>query len=250
MRTLYRIPGAIGVVVVLAGVIGSAGMADSAEAITPQTPAAASGRDAGHQVVVPENVLNPLIGEPERHFRQASSLFTEGDNHGAASEIRAGAALLSLEAGREGGDNASGLQSAAANLDDLAAKVERGDVASRAELNQAFARADLALAKHYRETADKALTNKEHANAGRLLKAAADSLDDAVGWTGQTPSSAQAQAWDQIHALQTKIRNGANWSYGEAKKGIGYLGTQIQYLGQQMQKFGTSPGGSGSSGGP
>jgi len=43
-----------------------------------------------------------------------------------------------------------------------------------------------------------------------------------------------------MHALQAKIRTSANWSYDEAKKGVGYLGTQIQYLGQQMQNLGTS----------
>jgi hypothetical protein len=40
-----------------------------------------------------------------------------------------------------------------------------------------------------------------------------------------------------MHALQAKIRTSANWSYDEAKKGVGYLGTQIQYMGQQMQNF-------------
>ena len=38
-----------------------------------------------------------------------------------------------------------------------------------------------------------------------------------------------------MHALQAKIRTGAAWSEDEAKKGMNYLGTQIQYLGQQMQ---------------
>jgi hypothetical protein len=64
---------------------------------------------------VPENVLNPLIGESERNFRQAVSLFAKGDNRGAASQISAGAALLSLEAGREHAENQSGLQSAPTN---------------------------------------------------------------------------------------------------------------------------------------
>jgi hypothetical protein len=41
-----------------------------------------------------------------------------------------------------------------------------------------------------------------------------------------------------MHAGQAKIRTSTNWSYDEAKRGVGYLGEQIQYLGQQMQNFG------------
>ena len=49
-----------------------------------------------------------------------------------------------------------------------------------------------------------------------------------------------------MHALQAKIRTSVNWSYDEAKKGVGYLGTQIQYMGQQMQNFGGSGAKNGS----
>jgi hypothetical protein len=113
-----------------------------------------------------------------------------------------------------------------------------GNVGSRRDLDLAFAHADLALAAHYRALASQALAQKDHAAAGRWLKAAADSLDDSAAWTGQTPPAAQAEASDQMHALQAKIRTGAAWSEDEAKKGMNYLGTQIQYLGQQMQNVG------------
>ncbi len=38
----------------------------------------------------------------------------------------------------------------------------------------------------------------------------------------------QAEARDQVHALETKIRSGANWTYDEGRKGVSYLGTQIE----------------------
>lgn len=196
---------------------------------------------AQSQGALPNDVLNPLISEPQRHFDQASTLFTRGDNSGAAAEIRAAAALLRLEARREGAVHSGKLTAAAANLEQLAAQVSSGDVNSRSQLDLAFARADLALADHYRELADSALNRQEHASAGRWLKAASDYVDDASHWSGQQPPTAQAQAEDQVHALEAKIRSGANWSASEAKKGVGYLGTQIQYLGSQMQQFGAQP---------
>jgi hypothetical protein len=215
--------------------------ASSPKADRLQSRATEVGQNAAGQVTVPEDVLNRLIGQCERHFRHAAKRFAKGDNPGAASQIRVGLALLSLEAGREHAETQNALRSSADELDRLAGRVEHGDVSSRNELNVAFAHADLALAAHYRAMADEAIANKEHDNAGRWLKAAADSVDDAVCWTGQKPPTAQAEAWDQVHALETKIRSGTNWTYGEAKKGVGYLGTQIQYLGSQMQKLGSSP---------
>ncbi len=231
---LHRILKTVGVV---------AFMAATALACDPNL-ARATNAPAG-EVTVPQSALNSLIGEPDRHFHRAADLYAAGNVNGAASEIRAAAALVRMEVGRGSVQDAGKLQSAATDLDTLAGNIVNGNVASRRELDLAFARANLALASHYRSLADKALADKDRAEAARWLKAAGDSVDEAAAWTGRSPSGAQAEVWDQMHALQAKIRTGANWSYDEAKKGVGYLGTQIQYLGQQMQNFGASGAKSG-----
>ncbi len=204
-----------------------------------QIPARAANTLAG-EVTVPQSALNSLIGEPDRHFHRAADLYAKGDADGAASEIRAAAALIRMEAGRGSVQDAAKLQTAATDLGSIADNVVNGNVASRRDFDLAFARADLALAAQYRSMADMALTAKDRADGGRWLKAAGESVDEATAWTGRSPSGAQAQVWDQMHALQAKIHTSADWSYDEAKKGVGYLGTQIQYLGQQMQNFGAA----------
>ncbi len=60
-------------------------------------------------VVVEEGVLLPLVDEPEHHFHDASEYFAKGDIRNAAAEIRMGAALLKLEAGRHEAQNKGGL---------------------------------------------------------------------------------------------------------------------------------------------
>jgi hypothetical protein len=60
--------------------------------------------------------------------------------------------------------------------------------APRFEGRLRLARADLALAAHNRTMADKALADKDHTSAGRWLKAAGDSVDEAAAWTGRSPS--------------------------------------------------------------
>lgn len=61
---------------------------------------------------------------------------------------------MKLEAGRHNATNKAGLEDAAKHLDDLAAGVAPGTVKSPKELNHAFARADLALARHYHQMAE------------------------------------------------------------------------------------------------
>lgn len=213
----------------------------------PQLPTAARAADnPSAKVAVPPSALNALIGEPDRHFHRAEDFYVKGDAQGAASEIRAAAGLIEMEAGRGSAQDAAKLRTTASDLDTLADNVVAGNVGSRRDLALAFARADLALASHYRSMATEALANKDRSDAARWLEAAGDSVDQATVWTGESPSGAQAQVSDQMHAVQARIRTDANWSYAEAKKGVGYLGSQIQYLGTQMQNFGAS--GSGGAG--
>ena len=74
-----------------------------------QIPARAANTLAG-EVTVPQSALNSLIGEPDRHFHRAADLYAKGDADGAASEIRAAAALIRMEAGRGSVQDAAKLQ--------------------------------------------------------------------------------------------------------------------------------------------
>ena len=71
--------------------------------------------------MVPGDVLTPLIDQPEHHFHMASRYFAHGDRTHAAAAIRAGAALVKLEARRHDATNKTGLEDAAKHLDELAA---------------------------------------------------------------------------------------------------------------------------------
>jgi len=128
------------------------------------------------QVTVPESALNSLIGEPDRHFHRAVDLYEQADPEGAATEIRAAAGLIRIEAGRGSAEDASKLRDVATNLDALASNVVNGKVAARSR-ELAFARADLTLAAHYIHGRQSSGRQEDHASAGRWLKAAGDSVD-------------------------------------------------------------------------
>ena len=85
----FQIGTAVGVAGLMT-VIGVARIASSAHAAD----------NRADQVTVPRSALNSLIGEPDRQFHRAADLYAKGNTDGAASEIRAAAALIRLEAGR------------------------------------------------------------------------------------------------------------------------------------------------------
>jgi hypothetical protein len=197
---------------------------------TPATSSNAAPESQVGVVVIQEAVLIPLIDEPEHHFHLASKDFARGDHAQAADEIRIGASLIRIEAARNAAANKTGLEEAAKNLDDLADEVAKGTVKSQKPLHEAFAGADLALARHYHEMAEAAGQHNE-SKAGHWLKGAADSIDDAAQWSGQKLAAGGKATVNGARTLGTKIESGAKWSGDEVKKSVDALGNEIQKLG-------------------
>ncbi len=184
-------------------------------------------------LVIQEEVLIPLINEPEQHFRMAGRYFARGERTQAAAEIRAGAAFLKLEAGRHDATNKTGLEDAAKHLDDLAAGVTKGTVKSPKELNDAFVRADLALARHYHEMAEASAAHNEHEKTGYWLEGAADSLDDGAEWSGHKLAAGGKAVVNGARSLGSKLESGAEWTGDEVKKAVKDLGSEIESLGSR-----------------
>ena len=182
-------------------------------------------------VVIQEDVLIPLIDQPEHHFHMASRYFARGDRTDAAAEIRAGAALIRLEAGRHSAANKTGLEDAAKHLDELAAEVAKGTVKSPNKLHEAFARADLALARHYHEMAEASRAKDEHEKTGHWLKGAADSVDDAADWSGHKLAAGGKATVNGARSLGSSLESGAKWTADEVKKAVSDLGSEIESLG-------------------
>ena len=182
-------------------------------------------------VVVPEDVLTPLIDEPEHHFHMASSYFARGDRIRAATDIRAGAALVKLEAARHDATNRAGLEDAAKQLDDLAAGVATGAVKSPKELNDVFARADLALARHYHEMAEASMAQDGHDKIGYWIEGTANSLDDGAEWSGHKLAAGGKASVSDAQSLGVKLEGGAKWTADEVRKSVSDLGSEIDRLG-------------------
>lgn len=209
--------------------------APSAQPSAAQAPAAGQAQPpqtgGPGVIVVEEDVVLPLIDTPEQHFHAAQRYFARGDQRDAASQVRAGAALLELEAGRHDAANKDGLTKAADRLNSLATQLAKGKVKSAKELRAAFAQADLALARHYHRMAQQSLEQNDQKHTGYWLEGASNSISDAAAWSGQKLKAGTRSTLNGAQTLGRKLQTGAGWTVDKVKQGITGLGHELDSLG-------------------
>jgi hypothetical protein len=166
----------------------------------------------------------PVSEEPQRHFGSALDAYLKKDYQAAATEIRKATSYVRLEAGRATSEAKHALESSVAELDTLAASVEKGAVKEEKALVKAFTNANHALALAHRVKAAESWASKEYDKAGYELKAAAHGLESAAGWAGAEAKAGAAAAVADTKALGDKLALGA-WAHEEVAKGFEALAT-------------------------
>lgn len=173
--------------------------------------------------------------EAERYFKKAHEDFLKKDRKAAAAEIREAAALLKREERRATSEGKKDLSASAQELEKLATDVENGTVTSVKELDNAFARAHYALARHHYLKASKSWAEKEADKAGHELKAAAADLERGLTWAGHKAEAGTKTVINNTRILGEKLIKGAGWVSAEVGKGIEDLGKEIEKLGKKTE---------------
>ena len=204
--------------------IASAQLSGVAFAQTTKTPAAPTAQAA------PASVSE----EPQRHFSNAVEAFARKDYKASASEIRKATGYMRLEARRVTGNARQELNSSVAELDTLAASVEKGAVKDKKTMDMDFARANHALALAHRAEAAESWTRKDYNKAGYDLKAAARDLKSAAGWAGAEAKAGASGAVAGTEALGDKLATGATWTSDEVGRGFDVLGHALDKLGHKI----------------
>ena len=176
----------------------------------------------------------PVSEEPQRHFGSAIEAYAKKDYQAAATEIRKATSYVRLEAGRATGDAKQALQSSVAELDTLAASVEKDALKDATALEKAFTHSNYALALAHHVKAAESWTRKEYDKAGYELKAAAHGLESAAGWAGAESKAGASAAVADTKALGEKLASGATWARDEVATGFEALGNAINALGQKI----------------
>jgi hypothetical protein len=176
----------------------------------------------------------PVSEEPQRHFLDAAAAYAKNDLRTATVEILKASSYVRLEAGRATGEAKQELDSSVAQLDKLAAAVEKGAVKGEQSMVKVFAKADHALALAHRSKAAESWAHKEYDKAGYELKAAAHGLEAAAGWAGGEAKAGASAAVADTRALGDKLVSGANWTRDEVAKGFESLGNSLNAVGQKI----------------
>ncbi len=185
-------------------------------------------------LVVDETSWYPYVDEPDRHFQNAHQSFVAKDYDKAAEEIRKGEAFVKLEARRASGDVKHSLNSSAQELDQLAVDTKKGTVKSVRDGDNAFERADRALAQSHEIKAKESWAKKETSKTGYEMKAAALSLEQSAAWAGSEAKSGVSTVVSDTRTLAGKLADGTGYAAEEVDKGIQQLGTKIADLGHKV----------------
>ena len=176
-------------------------------------------------ILVEEDVLLTLVDEPGKHFHQAKESFMKKDMVAAGTEIVKGAAYLKLKSGRATEEGKKLLAASIGELDKLAVGVANGTVTSVKELDDAFARANYAMAKHHQLKAKESFKEDEKdPNAAYDLQASASYLERGYAWAGRELEAGTTATINGTRTLAGKMIGLPGWVMGEAGAGIRLAG--------------------------
>ncbi len=176
----------------------------------------------------------PASEDSQRDFGSAVEAFARKDYKAAATEIRKATGYMRREASRVTGTARQGLNHSVAELDALAAAVEKGAVRNEKSMDKDFARANHALALAHRAEAAESWTHKEYDKAGQELKAAASDLESAAGWAGTEAKAGASAVVADTRVLGDKLATGAKWTRDEVGRGFDALGRALNDLGHKL----------------
>jgi hypothetical protein len=213
----------------------------SAVGITPLGIAAASAappKAPDGYILVEEEVWRVVDDEPEEHFHRAHDSFLKRDLKAAAAHIRKSEAFLKLEAGRATEEGRKLMEASGHEFAKLAEEVEHGTITSVKRLDEAFARADQALAHHHHVKAKESWANQAGQAAhkvGHDLQAAAIHFDQGLVWAGHKAEAGAAKAIKDTRLLAGKLIEGTGWVPAEVGKGIEDVGEEIEKFGKKVE---------------
>lgn len=184
--------------------------------------------------VADETVWYPYVEEPDQHFKGAHDAFLSKDFKKAAEEMRKGEAFVKLEDVRATGDAKRSLDTSARELDTLAGQVSKGGVKDVQSLDNAFARADYALALSHRAKASESWASKDATKAGYELRATANYLDQGASRAGSDVESGVSASVKDTRDVAGKLIQGTSVATDDVGKTIEMLGQGIGMLGKKV----------------
>jgi len=187
-------------------------------------------------VIIEEEIWIVFTDEPAGYFQDAREDFLKGDLEDAVHNIRKGAALVKLETHRAKKEEVKkALKASAKELEKLAKAVEKGSVTTGGRLEEVFARAEYALARHHYQKALGYEAKGQYEKMAYAIEAAATHLLSALFWADEDLEEADVVAIKEGRSLATKTIQGATWAPKEVREATISIGRGIQKLGKKLK---------------
>ncbi|MGF1486474.1 MAG: hypothetical protein ACFBSE_05110 [Prochloraceae cyanobacterium] len=185
-------------------------------------------------VLVVEDRAYSIFTEVAKHWQNAKKFFPTNKDV-AASEIRKGTVFLEFEASRATEkQQQETILATVKELNNLADRVQKGEVKDSANLDRAFAKANLTLAEFYTDKANIAEANNEMQKIGYELQAALKHVEAAGDWSKKDLDLLTDTEKKQITKIADKLVEGEKEDTTAIKNAIESLEKQIDRLGREI----------------
>lgn len=170
----------------------------------------------------------------EQFFQKAKKQYLQRNMELAAGEIQKAASFMKAESEKASDKGREALTVSSEELGKLAADVKSGTVKSKKRLEEAFARAHLALASEAHIRATESWAQKESARTGTFLDTAAIHLERSFSWAGRKAEAGTQRVMKKTKELALKLKAKGSFGADEVGKGIQEAGDEIEKFGKRV----------------
>ncbi|MEE9911014.1 MAG: hypothetical protein K4571_04750 [Deltaproteobacteria bacterium] len=170
----------------------------------------------------------------EQTFQKAKQDYLQKNFDSAAGQIKKGADYMKAESAKASAKGKEALTASAEELDKLAADMKRGAVASEKKMEDAFARAYLALASNEHIKSTESWARKESAKAGAALESAGRNLEKSFAWAGQKVEKGTNDVLKKSEELSQKLKKKGGLIADDVSKGLKDAGNEIEKFGKKI----------------
>ena len=185
-------------------------------------------------VAVEEEVWLLYVDEPATYFQEAHGESLNGNHRAAAERIRKGRGFVTVAARRAKAETKASLRASADDLRDLAKRVGTPSV-TRQDLEEAFGRAEYALAKHHRDRAFHYSAKKDSVKMGQSVEAAVTHALHAAAWSGGDLPQEDVVAAKEARSIARGITDGAVQVPKKVTEGLTAIGRCLRRIGQSLK---------------
>ncbi len=164
----------------------------------------------------------------EQSFLKAKQAYLENNLNRAATYINDGAAYMKNQAQKASSKAKHSLNESARELEELAVDVKQGLVSSPKKIEDAFARAHLALASNEHIRATKSWSQKKYDQAGEALQSANEHVEKSLSWAGEKIEKGTTDVMTKSNELAAKLKQKGASVSEEAGKSLRDIGSSIE----------------------